>query len=105
LPGLGFVTFLGECKTITDEMVLESAYTLAEYTIEHYANQDLIYPPIDDLQNVSIKVASKVLKKAIDDGTSSRADLEDTNIEAYVKSRFWHPDFLPFVAGKESVGF
>ena len=104
-PGLGFAAILGECKTITDEMVLESAYMLAEYTIEHYVNHDLIYPPIDDLQNVSIKVASKVLKKAIGDGASSRADLEDTNIEAYVKSRFWHPDYLPFVAGKESVGF
>jgi malate dehydrogenase (oxaloacetate-decarboxylating) len=104
-PGLGFASILGKCKTITDDMVLESAYTLAEYTIEHYAGQQLIFPPIGDLQNVSIKVASKVLEKAIDDGTSSRTDLTGTDVEAYVKSRFWHPDFLPFVAGKELVDF
>ncbi len=100
-PGLGFATILGQCKTITDEMVLESAYTLAEYTIENYVDEGLIYPPVSDLQNVSLKVASKVLAKAIEDGTSPRTDLDGKNIEDYVKSRAWKPEFLPFVAGKE----
>lgn len=100
-PGLGFAAILGQCKTITDEMVLESAYTLAAYTIENYVEQDLIYPPVSDLQNVSVKVASNVLTKAIEDGISSRTDLVDADVESYVRSRFWNPDFLPFVAGKE----
>jgi malate dehydrogenase (oxaloacetate-decarboxylating) len=104
-PGLGFAAILGKCRKITDEMVLESAYTLAEYTIEHHVAQGLIYPPIDELQNVSIKVAANVLSKAIADGTSTRTDLHNKNIEAYVRSRFWHPDFLPFVAGKELADF
>ena len=104
-PGLGFATILGNCKNITDDMVLESAYTLAEYTIEHYVEEGLIYPPIADLQNVSITVASKVLSKAIEDGSSSRLDLKGKDIKAYVKSRFWRPEFLPFVAGKEQTEF
>ncbi|MBL4711466.1 MAG: NAD-dependent malic enzyme [Gammaproteobacteria bacterium] len=104
-PGLGFATILGNCKNITDEMVLESAYTLAEYTIEHYVGEGLIYPPIADLQNVSIKVASNVLSNAIEDGVSSRTDLTGKDVQAYVKSRFWRPEFLPFVAGKELTEF
>lgn len=104
-PGLGFAAILGKCRKITDEMVLESAYTLAEYTIEHHVSQGLIYPPIDELQDVSIDVAAHVLTKAIADGTSTRTDLSNKNIELYVRSRFWHPDFLPFVAGKEIAAF
>jgi malate dehydrogenase (oxaloacetate-decarboxylating) len=95
-PGLGFAAILGRCKRISDAMVLESAYALAEFTENDYADQGLIYPPVSVLQEVSIQVAARVLRKALEDGSSPRRDLQDKNLIDYVRSRFWKPEYLPY---------
>lgn len=93
-PGLGFASILGRCHRISDAMVLESAYALAEYTAENYAG--LIYPPVSVLQEVSIQVAARVLGKALEDGSSQRQDLRNRDLTEYVRSRFWRPEYLPY---------
>jgi len=101
-PGLGFAAIIGGCHCISDDMVLESAYALADYTAEHHADDGLIFPPIAELQNASVKVAARVLKKAIAEGCSPRKELEQEDLEAFVKARMWRPEYLPFVySGKE----
>jgi malate dehydrogenase (oxaloacetate-decarboxylating) len=87
---------LGECSRISDAMVMESAYALADYTAEHYLAAGQIYPPIADLRKVSIVVATRVLAKALEDGSSSRQELKGTDLEAYVRARFWKAEHLPF---------
>ena len=95
-PGLGFAAILGRCKRISDAMVLESAYALAEFTENNYADQCLIYPPVSVLQEVSIQVAARVLRKALEDSSSARQDLQGENLIDYVRSRFWKPEYLPY---------
>ncbi|WP_027158097.1 NAD-dependent malic enzyme [Methylobacter luteus] len=95
-PGLGFAAVLGECSRISDAMVLESAYALADYTAEHYLASGHIYPPIADLRKVSVVVAARVLARALEDGSSPRQDLKGIDLEAYVRSRFWKAEHLPF---------
>jgi malate dehydrogenase (oxaloacetate-decarboxylating) len=95
-PGLGFAAVLGECSRISDAMVLESAYALADYTAEHYLASGHIYPPIADLRKVSVVVAARVLARALEDGSSTRQDLKGIDLEAYVRSRFWKAEHLPF---------
>ncbi|MBF6650864.1 NAD-dependent malic enzyme [Methylobacter sp. BlB1] len=96
-PGLGFAAVLGECSRITDAMVLESAYALADYTAAHYLASGQIYPPIADLRKVSIVVAARVLARALEDGSSGRQGLDGIDLEAYVRSRFWKAEHLPFI--------
>jgi malate dehydrogenase (oxaloacetate-decarboxylating) len=97
-PGLGFAAVLGECRHISDAMVLESAHALAEYTRQHHVEAGRIYPPISELQEVSIRVATRVLAQALADGSSPRTDLAGTDLEAYVRGRFWRPRYLPYTA-------
>ena len=101
-PGLGFAAIIGKCRCISDEMVLESAYALADFTIEHHANDGLIFPPISELQNASVKVAIRVLKQAIAEGNSPRKEMDLEKLEDFVRSMMWSPEYLPFVySGKE----
>ena len=95
-PGLGFAAILARCQRISDAMVLESAYALAEFTTDHYADQGLIYPPVSILQEVSIQVAARVLRKALEDGSSPRSDLQGKDLVEYVRTRFWKPEYLPY---------
>jgi len=98
-PGLGFAAVLGECSRISDAMVQESAYALADYVTEHWLESGLIYPPIADLRKVSLKVAVRVLAKALEDGSARRQDLKDIDLENFVKSQVWQARHLPFRFG------
>jgi malate dehydrogenase (oxaloacetate-decarboxylating) len=97
-PGLGFGAILSDAKKITDNMVLEASQALADYSIEKYVDGGLIYPPVDDLQETSIRVATRVVQQAIEDGVARRENIP-ADVEAFVRERFWHPTYLPFVRG------
>jgi malate dehydrogenase (oxaloacetate-decarboxylating) len=93
-PGLGLAAVLGECHRISDAMVLESAYALADY-IHEFGAEEHIYPPIKDLKKISHFVATRVLVKALEDGSSKRADLIGINVADYVLDHCWQANYLP----------
>lgn len=95
-PGLGLAATLAECSRISDEMVQEAAYALADYTAEHWLDAGLIYPPVADLKKVCQSVAKRVLAQALRDGSASRTDLNDTDLAAYIESASWRAEQLPF---------
>ena len=97
-PGLGFGAILSDASKITDAMVLEASQALAEYSIEKYVDGGLIYPPVSDLQETSIRVATRVVRQAMEDGVARRAIIPE-DIESFVRERFWRPTYLPFVRG------
>jgi malate dehydrogenase (oxaloacetate-decarboxylating) len=98
-PGLGFGAVLSESHRITDNMVLTAAYALAEYIAGKHLENGLIYPPISELQEVSIKVASRVIETALKDGVAGKKELADRDLDTYLRSRFWRARHLPFVKG------
>ncbi len=99
-PGLGFATILATCPKITDDMVLETAYALADYTAAHHLEAGRVYPPAGELQEVSIRVAARVIQRALDEGVAGKTDLAGRDLDAYLRSRFWHPHYLPVVKGE-----
>ncbi|MCQ8128882.1 NAD-dependent malic enzyme [Methylomonas rivi] len=94
-PGLGFAAVLAECSRISEAMVQEAAYALADYTERHWLSAGLIFPPISDLRNVSMYVATRVLAKALEDGSACRTDLSAIDLEAYIKANVWQAKHLP----------
>ncbi len=101
-PGIGLAAILCQATHISDEMILTAAYALADYTQQYHLSEQLIYPPIDELQKVSIRVASKVMEIARDTGISQCEASQDCDCEAYVRAHFWHPQYPRFIAGEKS---
>jgi malate dehydrogenase (oxaloacetate-decarboxylating) len=95
-PGIGLAAVIGECSHISDEMILESAFALADYIHTHCAELDLIYPQVMDLKNVSLSVATRVLAKALEDGSARRQDLCNLELEAYIRAYLWEAKYLPY---------
>ena len=105
-PGIGFAAVLGRCRRISDTMIIESAFALADYTARHYAARERIFPPVGDLREVSVVVAARVLAVALREGVSTRDDLDANDLaalEAYVRSRAWEPRYLPYVLVGEGL--
>ena len=42
-PGIGFAAILGRCRRISDAMIIESAFALADYTERHYLSRERIF--------------------------------------------------------------
>ena len=102
-PGLGYAAVLGECTEVTDSMIIESAYALADYTVEHYIQSGRIYPPISDLQKVSEDITERVLKLMLDEKLVTRDDITIDNYKNKIKDNAWKAEYLPFVAEKEKI--
>jgi malate dehydrogenase (oxaloacetate-decarboxylating) len=98
-PGLGFGAILSEAREVTDGMVLAAAYALADYTREKHLESGLVYPPVDELQEVSVRVATKVVEQAFDDGVARATHVTRDTAEGYVRARFWKPRYVNCVKG------
>ncbi len=101
-PGLGFASVLGECTAITDSMIIESAIALADYTAQNYIQDKKIYPPISDLQSVSMFITQRVLDLAIKEKNTTLEGLEKLNLEEYIEENAWKAEYLPFVVGRQT---
>ncbi|HEX4462095.1 MAG TPA: NAD-dependent malic enzyme [Polyangia bacterium] len=98
-PGLGFGAICSEARVITDNMVLAAAYALAKYAAEKHLPSGKIYPPVDELNEVSVRVAVEVIAQAFADGVAQTKRLTAETAEKYVRAHFWKPRYLPMVRG------
>ena len=96
-PGLGLGAILAEARVLTDAMVTEAAYTLAEYTAERHPGR--VYPPVAELRDVSERVAARVVLRAIKDGVSSIEARTLEAAQALVKERTWRPRYARYTRG------
>jgi len=96
-PGLGFGAVLARALTVTDAMVLAGAYALAEYTAR--VAPERVYPSVAAMREVSIEVAAAVMDAAVSDGVAGDrkvATMDSMERVAYVRERFWEPEYLPY---------
>ena len=94
-PGLGFGAILSNATKVTDGMVLEAAYALADYIEEKHLPEGRIYPPVEELTEVSIQVAARVIAQAMAEGVATTPGLDEKNLEDYVREQYWKPEYLP----------
>jgi malate dehydrogenase (oxaloacetate-decarboxylating) len=96
-PGLGFAAVLTRAREITDGMVAEAAYALADFTAREYPERT--YPPTRALRDASRAVALRVARQAITEGVAREETvqtLDDVGLAAFIERRFWTPKYLPY---------
>jgi malate dehydrogenase (oxaloacetate-decarboxylating) len=94
-PGLGFGAILAEATKITDGMVLASADALADYVAERHLAAGSIYPPVDEMREVSQRVATRVIQQAFDDGVARTTKTTRATAADHVRAKAWRPRYLP----------
>ncbi len=102
-PGIGFGSVLARVREVTDRMILGAAYALAERTRNEHFQKGLVYPEIHEMREVSVHVAARVIRHAVEEGVATDERVmgkDERALEAYVRSRFWEPKYLPYVRGR-----
>ncbi|KAI0066794.1 malic enzyme [Artomyces pyxidatus] len=89
-PGLGLGSILCRASTITDTMVEASSLGLADSLTDDERASDLLYPRLERIREISAFIATRVIRKAQEEGVDTLKDLRKLS----------DPDLLKFVAGK-----
>jgi malate dehydrogenase (oxaloacetate-decarboxylating) len=93
-PGVGLGALVAGTPKVTDEMFLASAIALSKMVSQDQLDQGLMLPPIDEIRQVSAKVAHAVTLEARQSGLGIRVD--DEKLFDMVKNAMWKPVYLPY---------
>ncbi|HWR94983.1 MAG TPA: NAD-dependent malic enzyme [Flavobacterium sp.] len=90
-PALGMAIYATEAKRVTDEMLLIAAEAVAEQVSESDYEKGLIYPNVNDILKVSIKVAERVAEYIFESGLAGVN--KPNNIKEFIYSKMHVPSY------------
>ncbi|KAI0641315.1 malic enzyme [Trametes meyenii] len=93
-PGLGLGAILARASKVTDSMVEASSLGLADSLTADERAQDLLYPRVERIREISTQIALSVIRAAQKAGVDRSTDLRvmsDAELLAFVRSRMWNP--------------
>ncbi|KAI0821894.1 malic enzyme [Trametes gibbosa] len=93
-PGLGLGAILARASAVTDSMVEASSLGLADALTPEERAQDLLYPRVERIREISGEIARSVIRAAQKAGVDRSTDLRtmsDPELLAFVRSKMWTP--------------
>jgi len=90
-PALGLAIFATEAKRVTDDLLLTAAEAVAEQVSFEDFEKGLIYPNVDAILKVSVKVAEKVAEEIFRLGLASIE--RPSSISDFIKSKMYVPEY------------
>ncbi|KAM5224920.1 NADP-dependent malic enzyme, mitochondrial isoform 2-T2 [Hipposideros larvatus] len=94
-PGVALGVIAGGIRHIPDEIFLLTAEQIAQEVSEQHLSQGRLYPPLNTIQDVSLRIAIKVLNFAYKHNLASYYP-EPKDKEAFVRSLVYTPDYDSF---------
>ncbi len=93
-PGIGLGVLAARARRVTDEMLMESSRALAECSPLAINGKGALLPPLEDIRDVSVKIAFAVAKKAMEQGVASQCS--DERIRQKIEENFWTPEYRSY---------
>ncbi len=93
-PGLGLGAILARASAVTDSMVEASSLGLADALTADERADDLLYPRVERIREISTEIALAVIRAAQKAGVDRSTDLRkmsDAEVRAFVQERMYNP--------------
>ncbi|KMW72751.1 malate dehydrogenase [Photorhabdus luminescens subsp. luminescens] len=90
-PGIGLGAIASGAKLVTDGMLMAASRTLADCSPLAQQGQGPLLPLIDDIQDVSRKIAKQVAKEAQIQGVATVTS--DGALDEAIERNFWKPEY------------
>jgi len=94
-PGVGLGVIVSSASSVTDEMFMAAAQTLAKQVTEDDLRQGSLYPPLSHVRDVSAQIAAAVAKIAFAKGLAGVS--EPLDVLAFVKAQMYEPRYVDYV--------
>ncbi|KAJ8682861.1 hypothetical protein QAD02_018653 [Eretmocerus hayati] len=91
-PGIALGVICAGMKTIPEESFLQAATTLASLVTDADLEKGTLYPPLNSIQNCSIKIAVKVMDYAYTKGLAT-VHPEPDNYEEFIKAQLYDTNY------------
>ncbi len=91
-PGVGLGVIVSRARMVTNEMFAAASRALADFVTADMVEQGLLYPPIEEVRDVSRRVAHAVAEQAVVDGVAHPVP----DIETVLSQTMWEPVYLPY---------
>lgn len=82
-PGVGLGAIISGARTVTDEMFLVAAHSLANQVTEEDLERGRVYPPLTDIRKVSARIARDVAQLVYDQGLTDKKRPDDILAEIH----------------------
>jgi len=103
-PGIGFGAWVIKSHLVSDAMLTAAALAIADSVSAERLAEGLLYPDLDEIRTVSVKVAAAVALQANDEGLCilpddiMDAELSkeqiNTNMQEYIRKQMYSPEYL-----------
>lgn len=94
-PGVGMGALVSEAREITDSMFLAAAQTLAGMVTKEDLAIGRVYPPLTNIREVSLTIATAVATVAYDEGLARATRPSD--LRADIRDRMFSPVYRDYV--------
>ncbi|XP_023845146.1 NADP-dependent malic enzyme [Salvelinus sp. IW2-2015] len=94
-PGVGLGVTACAIRHVTDEIFLTTAETIADLVTEKDLSEGRLYPPLNTIRDVSLKLAVKIVEFAYEHKLATLYP-EPEDKEAFVRSLIYSPDYDEF---------
>ncbi|XP_063909135.1 NADP-dependent malic enzyme-like isoform X2 [Zophobas morio] len=95
-PGVGLAAMCAGIRTIGEDIFLIAAEALDELVTEEDLEKGSLYPPLSTIQDVSVKIASRIVEYSYKQGTASVCPQPD-DIEAFIRAQMYNTDYTSVV--------
>jgi malate dehydrogenase (oxaloacetate-decarboxylating) len=93
-PGVGLGGLVSKSAKITTKMFLKASKALSDLVTEEQRKQNMLLPDLNDIRNVSYRVALAVAIEARDSGLGRL--LSDEEYAHVIKKAQWEPHYYPY---------
>jgi malate dehydrogenase (oxaloacetate-decarboxylating)(NADP+) len=101
-PGLGLGASLCGAERVSDKMLYVAAEALANFVTDGDREGGKVFPPLNQIRDVSRRVAVAVIQQALKEGQASKLNGKDIDdLETFVEKKMYDPVYVPLVEKKE----
>jgi malate dehydrogenase (oxaloacetate-decarboxylating) len=96
-PGIGLGAVLSRTRLMTPALLVAAVQALAAEAPVLKGSGAGLLPDVEDVREISVKIARNVIKKAVEDGLAQEKDIPDNDeeLEEWIREQMWTAEYRP----------